>query len=123
LKSEKASFLQLVQGCLDPKLITKEKVRSFNKRARSYMCAYYAFEQTKKHINNNDNDNDNETIAHDEMALLSCTIAYEKIEQMVKKFRTHHCVFNFDRKFFDAHVNEIKIEAKKRGRSALAASS
>jgi hypothetical protein len=112
LKLKKASFLQLVQGCLDPKLITKEKLRSFSKRARSYICAYYALEHTKQNTNNNDN----ETINHDEMALLSCAIKYEKIEQMVKTFRTH-------RKFCYAHVNEIKIEAKKRGRSALAASS
>ena len=118
LKSKKASFLQLVRGCLDPKLITKEKVRSFSKRARSYICAYYALEHTKQNINNNDN----ETINHDEMALLSCAIEYEKIEQMVKMFRTHRCAFDFDRKFCDAHVNEIKIEAKKRGRLALAAS-
>ena len=118
LKWKKASFLQLVRGCLDPKLITKEKVRSFSKRARSYICAYYALEHTKQNINNNDN----ETINHDEMALLSCAIEYEKIEQMVKMFRTHRCAFDFDRKFCYAHVNEIKIEAKKWGHSALAAS-
>jgi hypothetical protein len=64
----------------DPKLITKEKVRSFSKRARSYICAYYAFKHTKQNINNNDN----ETINHDEVALLSCAIEYEKIEEMVK---------------------------------------
>jgi hypothetical protein len=77
LKSKKASFLQLVRGCLDPKLITKEKVRSFSKRARSYICAYYALEHTKQNINNNDK----ETINHDEMVLLSCAMEYEKIEQ------------------------------------------
>jgi hypothetical protein len=119
LKWKKASFLQLVRGCLDPKLITKEKMRSFSKRARSYICAYYALEHTKQSINNNDN----KTINYDEMALLSCAIENEKIEQMVKTFRTHRCAFEFDWKFCDAHVNEIKIEAKKRGRSALAASS
>jgi hypothetical protein len=75
--------------------------------------------KTKQNINNNDN----ETINYDEMALLSCAIKYEKIEQMVKMFRTHRCAFDFDRKFCNTHVNEIKIEAKNRGRSALAASS
>ena len=119
LKWKKASFLELVRGCLDPNLITKEKVRSFSKRARSYICAYYTFEHTKQNINNSNN----ETINHDAMAVLSCAIEYEKIEQMVKMFRTHRCAFDFDRKFCDAHVNEIKIEAKKRGGSASAASS
>ena len=95
LRSKKASFLQLVQGCLDPKLITIEKARNFSKRARSYICAYYAFKHTKQNINNNDN----ETINHDKMALLSCAIEYEKIEQMVKMFRSHCSAFDFDLKF------------------------
>jgi hypothetical protein len=72
LKSKKASFLELVRGCLDPNLITKEKVRSFSKRARSYICAYYAFEHTKQ--NNNDN---NETINHDAITLVACEIKYK----------------------------------------------
>jgi hypothetical protein len=37
LKWKKASFLKLVGGCLDPNLITKEKVRSLSKWARSYI--------------------------------------------------------------------------------------
>jgi hypothetical protein len=85
--------LQLVRGCLDPKLITKEKVRSFSKRARSYICAYYAFKHTKQNINNNNY----ATTNYDEMALLSCAIEYEKIQQMVKMFRTQRCTFDFDR--------------------------
>jgi hypothetical protein len=63
------------------------------------------------------------TINHDAIAILSCAIKYKKIEQMVKMFRTHRCAFDFDWKFCYAHVNEIKIEAKKQGGSAPAASS
>jgi hypothetical protein len=96
---------------LRSKADNKRKSEKVSKRARSYICAYYALEHTKQNINNNDN----ETINHDEMALLSCAIEYEKIEQMVKMFRTHRCAFDFDQKFCDAHVNEIKIEAKKGG--------
>jgi hypothetical protein len=51
LKSKKGSFLDLIRGCLDLNLITKEKVRSFSKRARSYIFAYYAFEHTKQNDN------------------------------------------------------------------------
>jgi hypothetical protein len=118
LKWKEASFLELVRGCLDPNLITKEKVRSFSKGARSYICGYYEFEHTKQNINNND-----ETINHDGIAILSCANKYGKIEQMVKMFRTHRCAFNFNWKFCDAHVNEIKIEAKKRRGLAPPASS
>ncbi len=107
-KRKKASFLQLVRDCLDPALLTKEKVRSFSKRARSYICAYYAFEHTRGNGRSND------------IALISCAIEYEKIEQMVQLFRTHRCAFDFDRKFCDAHMRDIEIEAKKRGGSVPA---
>jgi hypothetical protein len=63
---------------------------------------------------NNNNNNNSETIDHDAITILSCAIEYKTIEQMVvKMFRTHCCAFDFDWKFCDAHVNEIKIEAKK----------
>jgi hypothetical protein len=108
-KRKKASFLQLVRDCLDPALfLTKEKVRSFSKRARSYICACYAFEHTRGNGRSND------------IALISCAIEYEKIEQMVQLFRTHRCAFDFDRKFCDAHMRDIEIEAKKRGGSVPA---
>jgi hypothetical protein len=49
LKRKKASFLQLVHDVVDPKLrmMTKKRVWSFSKRARAYICAYYAFEKEK----------------------------------------------------------------------------
>jgi hypothetical protein len=49
LKREKAhSFLQLVHEVLDPKsVMTKKRVRSFSKRARAYICAFYPFEKEK----------------------------------------------------------------------------
>jgi hypothetical protein len=52
-KRKKASFLQLVRDCLDPALLTKEKVRSFSKRTRSYICACHAFEHTRGNGRNN----------------------------------------------------------------------
>jgi hypothetical protein len=105
IEIEESFILATGPRMLRSKANNKEKVRSFSKRARSYICAYYALEHTKQNINTNDN----ETINHDEMALLSCVLTF--------------CAFHFNWKFCDAHVNEIKIEAKKRGRSALAASS
>jgi hypothetical protein len=46
LKRKKASFLQLVHKVLNPEsVMTKKRVRSFSKRAQTYICAYYALEQ------------------------------------------------------------------------------
>jgi hypothetical protein len=70
------------------------------------------------------NNNNDGTINHGDIDILSCAIEYEKVDQMVKMFRTHRCcAFDFDRKCWDARVNEIQIEAKKRGCSAPPASS
>jgi hypothetical protein len=59
-------------------------------------------------MRNSDNNN---------LALVSCAIEHEKIEQMVTKFWTHHCAFDFDQKFCEAHVKDIMTEAKKQGGS------
>jgi hypothetical protein len=72
-KRKTASFLQLVRDCLDPTLLNKEKVRSFSKPARSHICACCAFEHTQ---NNNNNG----------LALITCAIEHEKIEQTVQSF-------------------------------------
>jgi hypothetical protein len=64
-KRKKASFLQLVQDCLDLALLKKEKVRSFSKRARSHIiCACCEFEHTRNSDNN-------------DLALVSCAIEHE----------------------------------------------
>jgi hypothetical protein len=63
----------------------------------------------------NNNDNNNETMNHDEMALLSCAIKYERTEQMVKMFCTHRCAFNFDWKFCVAHVNKNQDQSQEAG--------
>jgi hypothetical protein len=46
--------------------------------------------------NNSTNNKDIETTNHDDIALLSSSIAYKKIGQMVKMFLTHRWDFNFD---------------------------
>ena len=100
-KREKASSLQLVRDCLDPAPLTREKVRSFGKRARRCACARCAFERARRAQSN-------------DAALLSCAIERDKIEQMVETFRARRCAFVFDRKFCDARARDVKIEAKKR---------
>jgi hypothetical protein len=80
---KKARSLQLVQDCLDPALLKKEKLRSFSKRAKSCICACYEFEHTRNSDNNN-------------LALVSCAIERGKIEEMVQNFLTHHRAFDFD---------------------------
>jgi hypothetical protein len=79
--------------------MTTERVRAFSKRARSYICAYYAFETSSK-----------EGIDNGECAAGGQKISplgYGKIEQMVKKFRTHRCALDFDRGFINGILKDI----------------
>jgi hypothetical protein len=104
---KKASFLQLVHDVLDPESArTKKRAWSFSKRARAYICAYYAFE--KGNIGRRDNqDLLKETDAQDDH-LEKGSLEYWKIEQMAKQFCTHRCAFYFDRGFCNGHILELK---------------
>jgi hypothetical protein len=99
-KKTKNSFHELVKKtCLGRDKMTTERVRAFSKRARSYICAYYAFETSRK-----------EGIDNGECAAGGQKISplgYRKVEQMVKKFRTHRCALDFDRGFINGILKDI----------------
>jgi hypothetical protein len=99
-KKTKNSFHELVKKtCLGRDKMTTERVRAFSKRARSYICAYYAFETSSK-----------EGIDNGECAAggqKMSPLGYGKIEQMVKKFRTHRCALDFDRGFINGILKDI----------------
>ena len=88
-KKTKNSFHQLVKKtCLGRDKMTMERVRAFSKRARSCICAYYAFETSSKEGIDN-----GECVAGGQKM---SPLGYGKIEQMVKKFLTHCCALDFD---------------------------
>jgi hypothetical protein len=85
-KRSRAGFVKLVDECLDPKTeLTKERVRRFSARARSYICTYH-------YLANKETVDDNKS---------NQTLLLEDIERLTKKFRTHRCAMDFDRGFLE----------------------
>jgi hypothetical protein len=88
--------------------MTKKRVRSFSKRARAYICAYYAFGKEK--IARPDNQDLLEEVDARDDHLEKGSLEYWKIEQMAQQFLTHRCAFDFDRGFCNGHILELKKE-------------
>jgi hypothetical protein len=82
-------------------LITQQRVQKFLRQARHYILGYHVLWQMKQgFIEGSDSlelqdDNSN-----------SQAIIPAKLEQMVKKFKTHRCTMDFDHSFCKAIYRE-----------------
>ena len=91
-KRKKETFQELVKQSLHFEKLSIAMVRKFSRRARAYICAYYAFEHN---LDTHDN------------ARVDEAISYERIENLVKKFRCHRCVLHFDGDFVNSVVESM----------------
>jgi hypothetical protein len=89
-KKGKASFKLLVNECASRDVLTTETVRKLSRRARSYICAYYALHQRKQL--NKDDDN-------------TPTLTLPLIERLLKEFKTHRAAVDFDAGFVNSFVS------------------
>jgi hypothetical protein len=87
-KKGKASFKALVHECISRDVLTTATVRKLSRRARSYICAYYALHQRQQ--NNGDD-------------VPSLTLPL--IERLVKAFKTHRAAVNFDTGLVNSFVS------------------
>ncbi len=87
-KKGKASFKALVKECTSRDVLTTPTVRKLSRRARAYVCAYYALHQQTQQ--NNDNN------------VPSLTLPL--IERLVKAFKTHRAAVDFDTGFVNSFV-------------------
>jgi hypothetical protein len=90
-KKGKQNVDALVSKCISRDVLTKEQVRRFCKRARSYMLTYKLLELADK--KNGDEKIDNKTIT--------------KIESTKKVLKSHHAALDFDKIFI---LNSITAE-------------
>ena len=68
---------------MDCEHLTTERIRRFARRAQGYLCAYYCL-----HYNAQEDEiNDGEQISP------------QKIERLVKDFKTHRCALDFELNF------------------------
>jgi hypothetical protein len=74
--------------------LTLDRIRAFSRQATQYMLAYYALHQQKQK---------QQAIgiwaANNLATLKASQLTTVKIEQMVKQFKTHHCIVDFDSTF------------------------
>jgi hypothetical protein len=80
-KRKKDSYRKLVTKCLSEEILSKDRVRAFARRARSYICAYYQMhyglipdDLIKEHGN-------------------------LQIERLAKRYKSHRSVVDFDQAF------------------------
>jgi hypothetical protein len=91
-KKGKEHFRNLVSQCLSREVITTKLVRAFSRRARQYICAYHALhDQQQQSSSGTTCEDDNKITA-------------PLIEKLVKKFKTHRAVIDFDNRFVSAIV-------------------
>ena len=91
-KKGKASFKVLVNECASRDVLTTDTVRKLSRRARSYICAYYALHQ-RMLLNNGDDTND------------TPTLTLPLIERLMKEFKTHRAAVDFDAGFVNSFVS------------------
>ena len=92
-KKGKEKFLELFTYCISRELITKDMVRKFSKRARSYMVAYRALESDEM------KDGD-----------MPADITHKMIEKMRKIVSSHRAALDFDAGYLSKILKEEGLD-------------
>ncbi len=92
-KKGKESFKALVHECSSRDILTTKTVRKLSRRARAYICAYFAVYKNKE----NSGGDDNTTPA----------LTLQLIERLVKAFKTHRAAVDFDAGFVNSFLPGI----------------
>ena len=100
-KRGKDNFRKTVRECLSRSVLTTERIRTFSRRARAYICAYYKLwtekQQRAGQAVNTHHDDNSDPIS---------------IAKLVKKFKTHCCALDFDHSFCKATVIDLSKETE-----------
>ena len=91
-KKGKESFKALVHECSSRDILTTKTVRKLSRRARAYICAYFAVKNKQ-----NSGGDDNTTPA----------LTLQLIERLVKAFKTHRAAVDFDAGFVNSFLPGI----------------
>jgi hypothetical protein len=100
-KRGKEKFKQSVRECISRTLINRTRVQKFSKRARRYMQGYHVLKEMQQgNIKGSSLNVEQSSKTTDEK------IVPQKLEQMVKHFKTHRCAMDFDYAYCKAIYNE-----------------
>jgi hypothetical protein len=106
-KRGKEKYRNTVRSCLSQYVLSTERVGKFSQWTRAYMCTYLALEK-EKGITTGEQTKQNES-----------TSVPVKVEQMVKQFKMHRYVLDFDQGFINSIImmrteNNVKERSSKR---------
>ena len=93
-KRGRENFIRTVRECMSETIITRERVQKFSRRARRYVLGYHVLWQMQQGIITDSSNSEEQTSTSDNLAIIPA-----KLEQMVKKFKTHRCAMDFDHGF------------------------
>ena len=82
--------MKSVRMCISRDILTRERSQKFVRRARRYIMGYHVLHQ----MQHNDVQGNRMTSSSKDLAIVPV-----KLEQMVKKFKTHRCPLDFDYSF------------------------
>jgi hypothetical protein len=94
-KKGKENFIRTIRLCTSTDVLMRERVQKFARRARQYIMGYHVMHLSSQQ-GNTSTDTDHENSA----------IIPVKLEQMVKKFKTHRCALDFDHSFCKKEFND-----------------
>ena len=87
-KRSKEAFKALVTECTSRDALRTATVRKLSRRARAYICAYYSLMENP-----------------------TTTLTLPLIERLVKEYKTHRAVLDFDAGFVNGIVSSLEKEA------------
>ena len=85
------SFKMLVRECTSREILGIKTVRKLSRRARAYICVYYALYESK--CKGDD---------------IPATLTLPLIERLVKAFKTHRAAIDFDAGFVNGFVPKME---------------
>jgi len=94
-KKGKENFIRSVRLCTSTDVLMRERVQKFARRARQYIMGYHVLHLSSQQGNTSTNTD------HENSAIIPV-----KLEQMVKKFKTHRCALDFDYSFCKEVFND-----------------
>ncbi len=89
-KRGKDNFRRTVRKCFSRNVITAERVRMLSQRAPAYILAYHKIRQEQL------------TDSSPTSELDDTSASPVKVQKLLKKFKTHRCVMDFDSTFCKA---------------------
>jgi hypothetical protein len=95
-KKGMASFKALMNECTSRDVLSTKTVRKLSRRARAYICAYYALHQQ----NLSDCEGD-----------WPAALTLPLVERLMKAFKTHRAAVDFDAGFVKSFVSSVIHDA------------